>query len=99
MTERTLADEGYGRAQFRGAVDFLLPDGEHLVAQCQARFTGERWQGVLDLRGLERPPEQGDVCRLSAQPLGELRIIILDKVGSFRYEFIALVKPDPFESL
>jgi hypothetical protein len=99
MTQRRLSDEGYARAQFRGPVDFLLPDGEHLVAPCVARFTRERWQGVLNLRGLERLPEQGDVCRLSAERLGDLRIIILDKVGTFRYEFIALVKPDPFESL
>jgi hypothetical protein len=76
-----------------------MPDGEHFRAQCDARYTRERWQGVLNLAGLDRRLEQGDVCRLSAEPLGELRVIILDQVGSHRYEFIALVKPDPFESL
>jgi hypothetical protein len=34
-----------------------------------------------------------------AERLGDLRIIILDKVGTHRYEFIALVKPDPYEAL
>src|SRR5690242_16412148 len=99
MTNRRLTDEGYGRAQFRGSASFLMPDGEHFRAQCEAHFTRERWRGVLNLRGLDRSLEQGDVCRLSAEPLGDLRIIILDKVGTARYEFIALVQPDPFESL
>jgi len=99
MTQRRLADEGYGRAQFRGKADFLMPDGDHFIAPCVARFTRERWQGVIDLRGLDRSLEQGDVCKLSAEPLGDLRIIILERVATSRYEFIALVKPDPFESL
>ncbi len=76
-----------------------MPDGEHFVARCEARFTRERWQGVVNLQGLDRRLEQGDVCKMTAAPLGELRIIILEKVSSYRYEFIALVKPDPFESL
>ena len=99
MTSARLSGEGYGRQQFRGQVDFLMPDGEHFKARCDAHFTRERWRGVLNLQGLERPLEQGDVCRIAAKPLGDLRIIILDKVGSFRYEFIALVKPDPYEAL
>jgi hypothetical protein len=99
MTGRRLGEEGSPRTRYHGPADFLMPDGEHFVAQCEARYARERWQGVVNLQGFDRGLERGDVCRLSADQLGELRIIILDKTGSFRYEFIALVKPDPFESL
>lgn len=87
------------RTHFHGPVNFLMPDGGHFMAQCEAHYTRERWQGVLSLARFERGLEQGDVCRVSAEPLGELRVIILDRVGTARYEFIALVRPDPFESL
>jgi hypothetical protein len=76
-----------------------MPDGDHFLATCDAHFTHERWRGVIDLKGLDRTLEQGDVCRVAAEPFGDLRIIILDKVGSTRYDFIGLVKPDPFEAL
>ncbi len=99
MTGRTLGDESWGRTSYRGFVHFLMPDGEHVRAQCDARYTHERWQGVVSLAGLDRRLEQGDVCRLSAEPLGELRVIILEQVSTHRYGFIGLVKPDPFESL
>ncbi len=99
MTGRRLEDEGRSRTNYHGFVNFLMPDGEHLRAHCDARYSHERWQGVVNLTGLDRRLEQGDVCRLSAEPLGELRVIILEETGTRRYEFIALVKPDPFESL
>lgn len=100
MTVRRFSEEPPNRQQFRGQVDFLMPDGEHFKAACEAHFTRERWRGVLNLKGLERSLEQGDVCRIASRQLGgELRIIILDKVATARYEFIALVKPDPFEAL
>jgi hypothetical protein len=87
------------RTHYNGQVNFLMPDGEHFRARCEAHFRRERWQGVLNLQGLDRGLEQGDVCRISADPFGELRVIILEKVGTSRYEFVAMVKPDPFESL
>jgi hypothetical protein len=87
------------RTHYNGMVDFLMPDGTHFVARCEAYFRRERWQGVINLQGVERGLEQGDVCKVSADALGELRVIIIEQVGSFRYEFIALVTPDPFESL
>ena len=84
---------------FAGPVDFLTPDGTHLSVHCEARFARERWQGVVHLRDFERRLEQGDVCRLGHEQLGSLRVVIVDTVGTQRYEFVALVKPDPFESL
>ena len=99
MTSRRLDDEYRGRSQYHGFVHFLTPDGEHFRAQCDARYSRERWQGVLNLNGLARRVEQGDVCRISAEPLGELRVIIMEETGTRRWEFIALVKPDPYESL
>src|SRR6266536_4263248 len=84
VTVKRLSDEGYGRAQYRGKANFLMPDGDHFMAPCVARFTRERWQGIIDLRGLDRSLEQGDVCRLSTEAMGDLRIIILDRVGTSR---------------
>jgi hypothetical protein len=99
MANRRLGDESRGRTNYHGFVHFLMPDGEHLRVQCDARYARERWQGSVNLAGLERRLEQGDVCRIAAEPLGELRVIIVEEVGTRRYEFIALVKPDPFEAL
>jgi hypothetical protein len=83
---------------YSGAVDFLIPDGTPVEATADAGFRQGRWTGVVTLRNTERRIEQGDVCHIS---LGEenLRIIITDQVGTRRYSFIALIKPDPFESL
>jgi hypothetical protein len=96
---RRLGDEGPARSRFAGPVDFLMPDGEHFKARCEARYSRERWQGVLNLSGFNRGLEQGDVCRLTADQFGELRVVITEKVGSFRYEFVGLVPPDPMETI
>lgn len=87
------------RTHFNGPVDFLTPDGTHILAGCEASFRRERWQGVVTLPDFSRHLERGDVCRITAGALGDLRVVILDRAGSVRYEFVALVKPDPFESL
>lgn len=99
MTSRRLDQGGEQRTRYRGTVDFLVPDGGHFLAQCDARLTRERWQGTLTIPDFTRRLERGDVCRVSCERLGELRVIILDHVGTNRYDFIALVKPDPLEIL
>jgi hypothetical protein len=96
---RRLSDDGPARIRFSGPVDFLMPDGAHFIARCEARYTRERWQGVLNLSGFARGLEQGDVCRLTADRLGELRVVITEKIGSYRYEFVGLVAPDPMETI
>jgi hypothetical protein len=98
MAMRRLGDDGRG-ARFNGSVNFLMPDGAPFRARCDAHFTHDRWRGVLTISLFDRGLEQGDVCKMSCERLGELRIIILDKVGTNRYDFIALVHPDPLEVL
>jgi hypothetical protein len=87
------------RSQYDGPADFLTPDGTHLIAQCHASYRRERWQGTVQLAEFERSLERGDVCRLTCDALGELRVVILDRAGTRRYEFVALVTPDPLERL
>lgn len=87
------------RTHYDGPVDFLTPDGTHMIGRCNASFRRERWQGTVHLPDFDRQVERGDVCRVTARDLGELRVVILDRVGTQRYEFVALVTPDPFESL
>lgn len=87
------------RTHYEGPVDFLTPDGTHLIARCTASFRRERWQGTIHLPEFDRRVERGDVCRVTAGDLGELRVVILDSVGTHRYEFVALIRPDPFETL
>lgn len=99
MTNSYSGHDAPSRSRYAGAVNFLMPDGAHLVARCEARYTRERWQGMIDLGDFPRPLERGDVCHLSAVPLGELRIVIIDQLGSRRYQFVALITPDPLESL
>lgn len=99
MIGRRLDEGGQSRTRFNGTVDFLMPDGAHFAAHCEARFTRERWQGVLSIPNFSRGLEQGDVCRVGSERLGELRVVILERIGSQRYEFVALVKPDPKEML
>jgi hypothetical protein len=84
---------------YDGPADFLMPDGEHLVVSVHAGLRGDRWSGSLALRDTERRPEQGDVCRLTAEPFGELRVIITEQRGSRRYAFVGMVTPDPWERL
>jgi hypothetical protein len=86
------------RNYYNGPVPFLIPDGTPVAASCDAGFRQGRWTGTVSLHETERRLEQGDVCQMT---LGDenLRIIITDQVGSRRYSFIALIKPDPFESL
>lgn len=86
------------RNYFNGPVPFLIPDGTPIPASCDAGFRQGRWTGTVNLQDTERRLEQGDVCQMSLD--GEnLRVIITEQVGSRRYSFIALIKPDPFESL
>ena len=99
MTMRRLSEYGPQANRYNGAVSFLMPDGAHFAARCDAHFARERWRGVLTVPLEKRALEQGDVCKMSCERLGELRIIILDKVGTNRYDFIALVQPDPMEVL
>jgi len=99
MTTRRLGEDGSRANRFKGRVNFLMPDGAPFEARCDAHFTRERWRGVLTISVFDRALEQGDVCRMSCDRLGEMRIIILDKVGTSRYDFIALVQPDPLEIL
>jgi hypothetical protein len=82
-----------------GRADFLTPDGQHMVVTVHAGLRNGRWSGSLSLPDAERRLEQGDVCRISADPLGELRVIITEQRGSRRYTFIALIDPDPRERL
>ena len=86
------------RGYFNGRADFLIPDGTPVDASCDAGFRQGRWTGTVTLQNSERRVEQGDVCQLTLG--GEnLRVIITEQVGSRRYSFIALIKPDPFETL
>jgi hypothetical protein len=86
------------RNYFNGSADFLIPDGTPVLARCDAGFRQGRWTGTVSLLDTDRRLERGDVCQLT---LGNenLRIIITDQVGSKRYAFIALIKPDPYETL
>ena len=83
---------------YNGPVDFLIPDGTPVPATCDAGFRQGRWTGTVSLHHTERRLEQGDVCHIMLRQ-ESMRIIITDQVGSRRYAFIALIKPDPFESL
>ena len=86
------------RNNFSGAVEFLIPDGTPLSASCDAGFRQGRWTGTVSLKDTERRVERGDVCQLRLA--GEdLRVVVTEQVGSKRYSFIALIKPDPFETL
>jgi len=85
---------------FDGEADFLFPDGTHLVAVVHATQRGGRWTGNLRLAGVDRRLEKGDICRLTHDRFGgEQRVVITEQTGSTRYAFIALIKPDPFETL
>ena len=84
---------------YDGAADFLLPDGSLLAVNVHAGTRGEQWSGTIALPDGERRLEQGDVCRISADPFGELRVIITEQRGSRRYAFVGLVRPDPSERL
>lgn len=83
---------------FNGAADFLIPDGTPVPAKCDASFRQGRWSGTVSLLDTDRRVEQGDVCQLRLDE-EELRVVITEQVGSMRYAFIALVKPDPYERL
>ena len=86
--------------QFDGPVDFLFPDGMHVVATVNAGQRGGRWSGSVRLPESERRLERGDVCRLNHGRFdGELRIIITEQTGKTRYAFVGLVRPDPGERL
>lgn len=85
---------------FDGPANFLYPDGTHLVATVSAGQRGGRWTGQVRLPEDGRRLEKGDICRLTHDRFeGEMRIVITDQTGSKRYAFIALVKPDPWETL
>jgi hypothetical protein len=84
---------------YDGPADFLLPDGAHLVVAVHAGRHGEQWSGSIALRSAERRLEQGDVCRLWAGALGDLRVIITDERGTRRYGFVSMVRPAPWERL
>ena len=86
-------------ATYDGPADFLTPDGQHIVVRVHAGQRGEQWSGSLSLSDAERRLEQGDVCQLSAKPMGELRVIITEQRGSRRYAFVGMIKPDPWERL
>jgi hypothetical protein len=83
---------------YSGPVAFLIPDGTPVAARCEAGFRQGRWTGVVSLDETQRRVEQGDVCQLTLHD-ENLRVIITDQVGTRRYAFIALIKPDPFETL
>lgn len=86
--------------QFDGEAHFLFPDGEHLMVSVHAGQRGGRWAGTVRLGDTVRRLEQGDICRLThARFDGEMRIVITEQVGSTRYAFISLVKPEPWERL
>lgn len=87
----------YNRAMsvYDGPADFLTPDGDHLVVRVHAGQRGEQWTGSVALQHTERRLEQGDVCHLSAERLGDLRVIITEWRGTSRYAFVSMVKPDP----
>ena len=85
---------------YDGNADFLFPDGAHESASVNASERGGRWTGSLRLPESERKLERGDVCRLTHHRFdGELRIVITEQLGTRRYAFIGLVKPDPWETL
>ena len=86
------------RGYYNGQIDLLIPDGTPVPAGCDAGYRHGRWEGTVSLGDTERRVEQGDVChvRLNGE---DLRIIITGQVGSKRFSFIALIKPDPYESL
>ncbi len=86
-------------ATYDGQADFLTPDGDHLVVSVQAGQRGGRWSGSIALRDSERRLERGDVCQLSADQIGEMRVIITDLRGAKRYDFVAMIDPDPHERL
>jgi hypothetical protein len=83
---------------YNGPVPFLIPDGTPVDATCEAGFRQGRWTGVVTLRNTERRVEQGDVCQMTLAD-ENLRVIITEQVATRRYSFIALIKPDPFETL
>jgi len=87
-----------GSGYYHGAVEFLIPDGTPVPATCDAGFRQGRWTGVVNLGDTDRRVERGDVCQIVLRE-ERLRIVITDQVGSRRYSFIALIKPDPFETL
>jgi len=83
-----------------GPVDFLYPDGAHELVTVSASQRGGRWTGTLRLAATDRRLEKGDVCRLTDDRFdGEMRVVITDQVGTARFAFIGLIKPDPWESL
>jgi hypothetical protein len=84
---------------YDGPADFLTPDGEHMVVSVHAGQRGDQWSGTFVLSDPERRLEQGDVCQLSADRLGDLRVIITEQRGTRRYAFVSMVTPDPFERL
>ena len=85
---------------FDGPADFLYPDGMHTTATVNAGHRSGRWTGHLRLPEEDRRLERGDICRISHDRFdGEMRIVITDQTGTRRYAFIALVKPDPWETL
>ncbi len=86
------------RNYFNGQAEFLLPDGTPLAAKCDAGFRQGRWTGTVALVDSERRLERGDVCQLRLND-EDLRVIITEQVATRRYAFIALIKPDPYESL
>jgi hypothetical protein len=87
-----------GSGYYSGTVEFLIPDGTPIAATCDAGFRQGRWTGVISLGETDRRLERGDVCQIVLHK-ERLRIVITDQVGSRRYSFIALIKPDPFETL
>lgn len=96
-----MSSRGYshaGRNTFSGPAEFLIPDGTPVSATCDADFRHGRWSGTVSLKDTERRVERGDVCQLRLAS-EDLRIVITEQVGSKRYSFIALIKPDPFETL
>ena len=85
---------------FDGAADFLYPDGMHATATVNAGTRGGRWAGQVSIPNDGRRLEKGDVCRLTHERFdGEMWIVITDQTGTRRYAFIALIKPDPWETL
>jgi hypothetical protein len=86
--------------QLDGAVDFLFPDGTHVLATVNAGLRQGRWSGTVRVPESKHRLERGDVCRLNHGRFnGELRIIITDVTGTRRYAFIGLIQPDPRERL
>lgn len=86
--------------QFDGPVDFLFPDGTHVIVGVSAGQRGGRWTGSLRLPEDDRRLTQGDICRLTHGRFdGEMRVVITEQIGSARYAFVGLVKPDPWETL